>query len=290
MNSMTGYGCSNATFKNTEISIEITSVNRRSLEVISSLPQDWQGLEHVILAVVRKKIGRGKISVYVKAKDLRQSSGLVWNEKAIKGALDKLKALSEIQGINYEVKPDLVFSVAKSLTNFNELPEVDAVREVFTKILEAALDKFLEMKATEGTSLSKDIQERVALLAKYLDLIKSKSGDAIPRQRKLFIERLEKADITIDLDDERILKEIAIFADRCDISEEITRLESHFAQFSEECEAKSPIGRKLDFLCQEVNREFNTIGSKTNLIDITRAVIESKNELERIREQVQNIE
>jgi uncharacterized protein (TIGR00255 family) len=112
----------------------------------------------------------------------------------------------------------------------------------------------------------------------------------VPHYRDLLLQRLQKAGLELDLDDERVLKEIAIFADRCDITEELTRLDSHFEQFAQTLRHPGAVGRKLDFLCQEINREINTIGSKANNIDITKYVIECKNELERIREQVQNIE
>ena len=138
--------------------------------------------------------------------------------------------------------------------------------------------------------MATDLSERIGTLETLSAQIEAHSKNAVPRYRDALFERLKQINLDLDLNDERVLKEIALFADRCDVSEEITRLKSHFEQFHAFLKSNEASGRKMDFLCQEIHRELNTTGSKSSQIEITRAVIEGKNELERIREQVQNVE
>jgi len=157
-------------------------------------------------------------------------------------------------------------------------------------VFREALGQLVAMRQAEGKALKEDLEQRLENIGVALQAIRSGMGDTVPRYRELLLQRLSQASLEIDLSDERVLKEIALFADKCDISEETTRLDSHLVQFRECLQEGSPVGRKLEFILQEVNREFNTIGSKANNIEISRHVIEAKNEIERIREQIQNIE
>ena len=146
------------------------------------------------------------------------------------------------------------------------------------------------MRAREGAAILDDLKARCGLLQLILDGIRTEAAKVVPNYREMLLQRLKQAGLEIDLDDERVLKEIAIFSERCDISEEITRLGSHLDQLAKELDSESSVGRKLDFLLQEIQREFNTIGSKANSIEISKKVIEAKDEVARLREQALNVE
>jgi uncharacterized protein (TIGR00255 family) len=156
--------------------------------------------------------------------------------------------------------------------------------------LEAALTQFFEMRAREGEQLANDLRTRISTLCSLRQEIGELAPQRPQRYRQVLLKRLADAGLELDLNDERVQREIGLFADRCDISEELTRLDAHFVAFSEFFESSDPVGRPLDFLCQELNREFNTIGSKASDAEIAQKVVSAKTELEKIREQVQNIE
>ena len=289
MNSMTGFGSGTAQEDKLELTLEINSVNRKGLEVNASLPKDWQKLEPFIAEKVKSTLKRGKLNITLNAKDLSTTEGLSWNKEAVQEAYQKLDALSKDLGI--ELKPDGDFLMRLiSTLGTDALPDAEALKPLLDKALDDALGALCQMRATEGAALKNDTLGRLNTLSETLTSIEAASTNTVARQRELLLERLKQAGLELNLEDERILKELALFADRCDITEEITRLKSHLDQFVNLLESEGSIGRKLDFLCQEVLRELNTIGSKANNIEITRFIIDSKNELECIREQIQNIE
>ena len=168
--------------------------------------------------------------------------------------------------------------------------DADQAWQVIEPALEEALRGLVAMRRSEGAHLMVDFIERLEKLSGFAKAIANEAPQRLPRQRELLHKRLRDAGIEVDLNDERLIKELALFADRCDVSEELTRLDSHFAKFREYLEADDAPGRALDFLCQELFREFNTIGSKANDAGIAQTIVEAKTELEKIREQVQNVE
>lgn len=287
---MTGFGRATAQDERLEISVEIYSVNRRNLELSISLPKEWQGMERELSEMLRQHAERGKVSVSIQAKKRGAVDGLTWDDVAIQAVVDRLRKTAEAVGIPFQPDAELLLRLITSMGGDNALPVWEESLSLVKAALSEALEAFLAMRKREGDALAEDLRSRIGKLSAMLEKIRTFSADSVPRYRELLLQRLQKAEIPIDANDERFLKEIALFADRCDISEEITRLESHFAQFMEIIDESGSIGRKLDFLCQEINRELNTIGSKANNLEVTRLVIEGKNELERIREQVQNIE
>lgn len=290
MNSMTGYGSGSAQHEALEVIVEINSVNRKALEINASLPRDWQNLEPIIIQNIRKAFKRGKINAYIKVKDYNQLEGFSWDEANIMSMVEKIKQLATKLDTPFSPTPELLFNVSKTISQYYALPTGEAVEALVKKSLEAAVKNLSAMRKSEGKALAQDIQQRLSFLEKSLQIFKDKAPEVLPRYRKQFFQRLEQAGLAIDLNDERILKEIAIFADRSDVTEEIVRLESHLKQFKDNLSSTDPVGRKFDFLCQEINRELNTIGTKANFLEITQTVITAKNELERIREQAQNIE
>ncbi|MCC5835542.1 MAG: YicC family protein [Opitutales bacterium] len=291
--SMTGYGSGRALLGELQIAVQLQSVNRRGLETGFSMPREWQDWESEMVEQIRRCCFRGKIQVVVDASQAENLQGLYWDSAALEDTLKRLQALAE--GLNSPWPPDSDALIRLITLHRNEggLPQTEAAQQVLNEAFSAALADFVAMREKEGKSLQDDLLARLALLRDRLQTVVEHSADSVERYRKLLFERLKNAGLEIDLDDERVLKEIALFADRCDITEEVTRLGSHFEQFEsviKNADGTEPVGRKLEFILQEINREFNTVGSKSNRIEISQAVIDAKNEIERIREQIQNVE
>ena len=288
--SMTGFGQSQATIEGVDLAIEINSVNRRNLEATVSLPREWQSLERAVQAAVKERFNRGKLHIQVQANPACGDGGFCWDEAGLEASLKRLELSAERLGIKKEVNFDILARLAALNKTDNVLPTAEAIADRLLEQIEAALEQLSAMRQTEGKALADDIQERLNNLQGFLEAIGQDSAETVNRYREMLLSRLNQSGLEIDLDDERVLKEIALFADKCDIAEEVTRLKSHFEQFNECLAEGSPVGRKLVFIMQEVNREFNTIGSKAANTEVSRNVIEAKNEIERIREQIQNIE
>ncbi|WP_309385966.1 YicC/YloC family endoribonuclease [Cerasicoccus frondis] len=286
MNSMTGYGRAQVECLGRLVSLEISSVNRRNLELTSSLPREWQGMERVIAEQVRGRFQRGKFHVQLQ---LRALSGpeAEWDAGVIQ---QRFKELQKIAGQNLTTDASFWLRLAAYTQDNQADIDWEDAWNIIAGTLGEALDSLAQMRATEGQALADDIRQRLERMEAWRVEIAGLSGKSVEYYRETLMERLKKAGLELELDDERVLKEISIFADRCDVEEELTRLASHLMQFQDALGSEEQIGRKLDFMCQEINREVNTIGSKANNLEITRLVIECKNELERIREQVQNIE
>jgi uncharacterized protein (TIGR00255 family) len=296
--SMTGYGRSSFTIgpdaSPATLALEISSVNRRGLEIFVSAPPEWLAtLERLTPGWVREFAVRGKITLLFQTQGLAPAETLFWDSDALAQSLAKLAR--QAAALNVPFAPntgDLLRLVELHRSRRDTLPPLDdePTQAALAAQVRATLAQFVSMREREGAFLATDLLARLAALEGLLAQISVTSGDSVPRYRDLLLSRLRQAGLEFSLQDERVLKEIALFADRCDIAEEVTRLHSHFAQFRACLADGREVGRKLDFLCQEMNRELNTIGSKANQIQITRHIIDAKNELERIREQVQNVE
>ncbi len=288
---MTGFGRGSASTPTWQATVEISSVNRKQAEIIVQTPRELNELDTRIRKSVLKLISRGRIQISVHvgrpsgiAEDFRIDHGL---------ALAFSKALSELgKTVGHPVLPDAsdflrqpgILSVGTAET------DAEGAWLAIAPALTDALAQLTAMRASEGKHLKADFLTRLGILAAFAGKIATAAPGRLIRQRELFFKRLREASLDLDPTDERVTKEIALFADRCDVSEEITRLDSHFAKFRHYLDAPEPPGRALDFLCQELFREFNTIGSKANDASIAQTIVEAKTELEKIREQVQNIE
>ena len=290
MQSMTGFGRGEARNESLEITVEVSSVNRKSLEVGVSLPREWQSLERDMTEVVRGCTLRGKVSVYTQVRRTGQGAGLDWDDEKVLATVRRLEAFAHEHGMTIAPDGDLLLRVINSLDTGSELPTAEAAQPLVMQALSQALDGFKAMRASEGETLKQDLLGRIGFLEEQVVKMRDTAEDVVPHYREQLFQRLQKAGLELDLDDERVLKEIALFADRADIAEELTRLASHLEQFKSTLEEDGAIGRKMDFLCQEIHREVNTSGSKANQLELTRLVIDCKNELERIREQAQNVE
>ncbi|MGB0258570.1 MAG: YicC/YloC family endoribonuclease [Coraliomargarita sp.] len=293
MKSMTGFGRGSAeiTEQQLRIDIEITSVNRKTLDAFVSAPREWSGLDQRCTEWLKQSYQRGRVNVQIKVESTEGSqSGLTWNPQSMDEAIAGLRTYAEQNNLPFEVNSALLLDLAKTLKDSGSLPDWKEIESSIETAFKEALTDIDAMREREGKALSKDLLLRIDELDTLRQTIETHAKDATGKYRDALLERLKQLELELDLNDERVLKEVALFADRSDLSEEITRLKSHFEQFREFLTSDQATGRKMDFLCQEIHREFNTTGSKSTQIEITRAVIEGKNGLERIREQVQNVE
>ncbi len=288
---MTGFGRGSAATDAWHATVEINSVNRKQAEVVLQAPRELSELEGRVRKSVLGKISRGRIQVSINLERTQGSTSAIRVDATLARAFRE--AFSELEiSVGHPVLP----SAADYLRQPGILAvgngEID-VQEAWLAIepaLDAALACLTIMRRTEGDHLMADFLARLDTLVSFTARIAEDAPGRPVRQRELLARRLRDAGLDLDPADERVAKELALFADRCDVSEELTRLDSHFARFREYLEAAEPPGRALDFLCQEMFREFNTIGSKANDAGIAQAIVEAKTELEKIREQVQNVE
>jgi uncharacterized protein (TIGR00255 family) len=268
--SMTGFGRAQTVFNGADLNVEISSVNRRNLEISVSLPREWQSLERVIQAAARKGVNRGKLHIQIQASPSAEEAGFHWDEAGLASTLKRLQDAARENNVEWAPTADALVKLAALNKVDMLLPDAESVEPALMEVVGEAVANLVAMRETEGAALGADLEERLNNLTGGLSEIREHSAGTVERYREILLQRLKQAGLELELSDERVLKEIAIFSDRCDIAEEV--------------------GRKLEFLLQEVNREFNTIGSKANNIEVSRCVIEAKNEIERIREQIQNIE
>lgn len=290
MKSMTGYGRAAAALGSYSLTVQVSSVNRKTLDLAINLPGDWENLEAAVAEQVRAVAARGRVSVVVELTGQRAAADVVWDETEVNAALDRLAALAGARGIAFSPTPELLWSVANSQRKPVELPAADDAGPVLSEALGEALRAFVAMRAQEGEALLVDFLARLGVLRGHMEAIAARAPQVAPTYRELLLQRLRQAGLELDVNDERVLREIALFADRCDVTEELTRLRSHLDQFTALLKSNGEIGRKAEFILQEIGREVNTIGSKANDLTISKAVIELKNELERVREQIANVE
>ncbi len=287
---MTGYGRATAVLGLSTLTVQISSVNRKTLDLGMRLPGDWEAFEPEVAEAVRKHVARGKVNVVVELTGDLDASDFTWDEARISGAIDRLSKFAATKGVAFNLSSELLWSVISSQRKGSELPDVEESRPVVNKALGEALRSFAAMRAKEGEALLVDFLSRIETLRRHVESIDARAPLVAPAYREVLMKRLRDAGLELNLDDERVLKEVAFFADRCDITEEITRFRSHLDQFVTLLKSDGEIGRKADFILQEMGREVNTMGSKANDLSIARHVIELKNELERIREQIANVE
>ena len=287
---MTGYGRATGSIGGYTITVQVSSVNRKTLDLAIRLPQEWESLESSVGEQVRKVASRGRVSVVIELTGARRPGEIVWNEGEVNAAVDRLAALAAARGISFTPTPELLWSIANSQRMAEDLPPVEEAGPIVAGVVAEALRAFVAMRAQEGEALLIDFITRLAILRSHVDAVAVRAPVVAPSYRELLLQRLRQAGLELDVNDDRVLREIALFADRSDVTEELTRLRSHFDQFTALLKSDAEIGRKSEFILQEVGREVNTIGSKANDLAISKAVIELKNELERVREQIANVE
>ncbi|MDD2401250.1 MAG: YicC family protein [Clostridia bacterium] len=289
--SMTGFGRGEHIGKVKQIIVEIKAVNHRYGEVQIKIPRQYSSLEEPIKKYILNNISRGRIEAFIKVEETGNKARKLMVDKDL--ALAYYKVLREVATIT-ETSFDI--GVAQ-LVQFPEVLELEESEEEMKFIwedmlpaLHEAMLVLVEMREKEGQELRNDLIERVDLLQRFHGKIKEKSVRVVEIYREKLAGRLKEILEEGKIDQDRLTMEVAIFAERCNIDEELVRLDSHFIQFTQSLDKDTAVGRKLDFLVQEMNREVNTIGAKANDLEITNCVVEMKSELEKIREQVQNIE
>lgn len=290
MRSMTGYGRASTGFGVRTVTLQVSSVNRKTLDLTIKLPDAWEALEAPITERVRKSATRGKVHVDFEVSGGGAADVAAWDTAAVGVVLDRLAALAAERGVAFVPTPELLWSIANSQRRVDTVPPVDEVRDSLLTALDEALAAFVAMRAREGAALLEDFLRRLDLLEKQAALIAERAPQVVSNYREQLLLRLRQAGLALELNDERVLREIALFADRCDLSEELTRFKSHLDQLATLLKSGGEMGRKAEFILQEMGREVNTMGSKANDFTISRAVIELKNELERVREQIANVE
>jgi uncharacterized protein (TIGR00255 family) len=288
---MTGYGRGEVDHGGVKLSVELNSVNRKQSDIVVNLPRDLAELEPRIRATVNEKISRGRMNVLVTLQEsangvhqLALDTGLARSYHEAMLTLQKeLSAPGEITIGTILQAPGVMRSPEHSVDATKAWP-------VLQQALTAALAELIKMREREGKHLAKDLIHRLKVLRAEIKQVRAAYPEVVKKYRGALIERIEKAGLNLPMDDERLLKEIAFFADRSDISEELTRLESHLAQFAHHLRKNEPVGRTLEFMTQEIFRELNTLGAKSNDAAISQHVVACKSELEKIREQIQNLE
>ncbi len=290
MNSMTGFGRASAALGAATISVRVASVNRKSLDLKISLPDAWSELEAPIADEVRKVAARGAIQLRVELAAANGAGEADFDEPAAAAWLARLRTFATAQGQAFQPDAQTVAAVAGQFRRrIDPAAAADAQPPVLAAVREA-LAAFAAMRAAEGAALQRDFDARLALLSEHIEAIATRAPEVVRSAREGLLRRLREAGLDLRVDDERVLKELALFADRCDIAEELTRFRSHHTQLKKLLSSPGEIGRKAEFILQEMGREVNTTGAKANDYEIARRVIELKNELERIKEQIANVE
>jgi uncharacterized protein (TIGR00255 family) len=290
MKSMTGYGRATAALEGFSLTVQVSSVNRKTLDLTMAVPDEWESLEPTVAELVRKFASRGKVHVDIEVTGDKSVTETSWDEEAAADALDRLQGFAARQGVEFRPSAELLWQIANSQRRATSFPSAEIAQPTVSRTLTDALREFAAMRAREGEALLVDFIRRSEVLHRHVETIAARAPQVPANYREQLLKRLREAGLELDVNDERVLREIALFADRCDVSEEITRLRSHFEQFTALLKSEAEIGRKAEFILQEIGREVNTIGSKANDVTIARAVIELKNELERVREQMANVE
>jgi uncharacterized protein (TIGR00255 family) len=288
MKSMTGHGRGSALSGNLRVVAECFSVNRRQCEVALVTSRDLAWLEPRVREEVFKRISRGKVQVSLTVEHPPHSTAVVVDRRRAAEFLREVRGLQKELGLAGEISVETVLSAPGVLKT--EDAQQGELWSLVRQALGEALEGLLAMRVREGAHLKKELLRAAARMTTRLRQVKARAPRVPKRQRAALFTRLQAARLPLDLLDPRITTEIAVFAERCDISEELARLESHLGQFGDQLESTEPVGRTLEFLAQEMAREWHTTGAKANDAEISILVVEAKAELDKVREQLANIE
>jgi uncharacterized protein (TIGR00255 family) len=288
---MTGYGRGESTAGDWKIEVELSGVNRKQVDVSVNLPGSLVELEPDVRRLVSDSVSRGRVGVRVNLQHTgNRPTQLAFDEDLARQYIAAANILSESGDIETRITAADLFR-APGLFKLEECDiDPDDLRAPLLEAVNAALVQLVDMQSQEGEHLRSDLLTRIDSIVAEVGTVRDLASRVPEAYRQNLHGRLREAGLEVDLDDDRLLREIALYAERCDISEELTRIDSHVGQFRTYLESNEPVGRPLDFLCQEFNRELNTIGSKANDADIAQGIVNAKTELEKIREQVQNVQ
>lgn len=288
--SMTGYGKAESSHDQGKISVEMRAVNHRYGEISVKLPRALICFENEVRKLVSGRLKRGKIDVFIQLDTIAAGKPPVVNSSLAHAYYAAFSTLSQELGIREPISLPLIISQRDVLAVAENDLEAEDMREELLAVVESAVDAMETMRLREGRELSEDLRARREILTRFIDEITRRASYVPAEYAEKLSQRLAQFQVKNMPDEARIGQEVVLMADRCDITEELVRFASHLVQFDAALESSEPVGRKLDFLLQELGREVNTIGSKANDSEIASCVVELKAELEKIREQVQNIE
>ena len=289
--SMTGYGKSTLEINSRKYQVEIKSLNHRYLDISIRMPKQLSYLEETIKQQISSKISRGKIDVFISWENNSiEGRTIKINTALAKAYIEELRKLAKEENLSDNIE---VNDIAKypNVLIVQENQEDETIKNEIIEVVNKAVNNLVEMKQNEGIKIAEDLQKRLDYIQEEVNKVKEFSTGLINEYIVKLEERIkELLPNNQEIDKNRLMQEIVIYADKCSIEEEVTRLNSHIGQFKEFLKSDETVGKKLDFIIQEMNRETNTIGSKSNNLNITNGVIDMKTEIENLREQVQNIE
>lgn len=291
--SMTGFGRCETVIDGREITVEIKSVNHRYFEFACRTPRSYGFLDDKLKNYVNSRVSRGKIDMFVSigASDELPSEVTV-NHQLLSGYLNAFKKISETYGVQSDVSVMALSKIPDILTVHKPAEDEEKITADVLQAAKTALDSFVAMREAEGEKMKADILSRANTIIEIVNEIEVRSPQTVAEYEARLLEKIKQtlSDCDINVDRQRVLTEVAVFADKVAVAEETVRLKSHFEQLSEFLNSDEPVGRKIDFIIQEMNREANTIGSKVQDAILAHKVVDIKSEIEKIREQVQNIE
>ncbi len=291
MKSMTGYGHGEAADEVWQITAEFTGVNRKQTDIAVNLPGRLVDLEPEVRRRIGDNISRGRVNArFTLERRGTDESCLRVDESLARQYVEAARRVSEATGADLRIAAADLFRAPGVFRMEETAADPEVLKDLVIQAADAALAQLVVMQAEEGRHLKADLEARLQAITEEIAGVREQAPAVVAGYRKSLFTRLEGAGLALDLNDDRVLREIGLFAERSDISEELTRIASHLQQFRRYFDSHEPTGRPLDFLCQELNRELNTIGSKANDAAIAQRIVNAKTELEKIREQVQNVQ
>ena len=289
--SMTGYGRGTASDGNMTVTVELKSVNHRFFECSIKAPRQFSFFEDKLKSYLQSRIARGKVDVFVSFERGAVSTETVTvNEALAESVVNAMRSIAEKYNVSDDVSATAVAAVSGVLTVTSGQLDEEATGNIILSAASDAVDAFIAARETEGARLAADVISKSENILQFVEIVEKRSPETVAVYRERLENRIKELLQSASVDEQRVLTETALFADKIAVDEETVRLRSHIAHLNEMFKAAGPIGKKLDFIVQEMNRETNTIGSKCQDIDISRVVVDMKSEIEKIREQIQNIE
>ena len=289
--SMTGFGRGHQVLNGRDITVEIRSVNHRYYEFSSRLPRSLGYVEDKLKTLLQGRISRGKVEVSVLINNVEAADEKITiNHEIVKEYIDAMRSVKDEFGLVDDLSLSNILRIPDAFTVVKTETDEEQLWEDIRSTAEEALEHFISMRENEGERMKQDVLSRLAKIEEWVGVVETRSPMVVEDYRKRLYDKMCEVLSSTNIDENRILMEAGIFSEKTAVDEETVRLRSHIAQFRTMLESGEPVGRKLDFLVQEMNRETNTIGSKVQDIEVTRIVVDQKSEIEKIREQIQNIE
>lgn len=288
---MTGFGRGHQVLNGRDITVEIRAVNHRYYEFSSRLPRSLGYVEDKLKTLLQGRISRGKVEVSVLINNVEAADEKITiNHEIVKEYIDAMRSVKDEFGLVDDLSLSNILRIPDAFTVVKTETDEEQLWEDIRSTAEEALEHFISMRENEGERMKQDVLSRLAKIEEWVGVVETRSPMVVEDYRKRLYDKMCEVLSSTNIDENRILMEAGIFSEKTAVDEETVRLRSHIAQFRGMLESGEPVGRKLDFLVQEMNRETNTIGSKVQDIEVTRIVVDQKSEIEKIREQIQNIE